>query len=78
MKIKLIPILLGFAFLITAPMSEAQISIGVGVGVNPCGYNYYNSCPVYAPPVGVYLGGGAWGGDHRDHGRGHARGHGRR
>jgi len=80
MKIKLIPALLGFAFLTAAPMSQAQI--GVSIGFNTCGYNYYQSCPVYAPPVGVYLGGGSWGGDHRDHhdrrDRGHDRGHDRR
>jgi len=67
MKIKLIPVLLGFALLAAAPLSQAQIGVTIGVG-GGCN-NYYQSCPVYAPPVGVYFGGGSWGSDHRDRGR---------
>ena len=74
MKIKLLTCVVGLLIATAAPLSQAQI--GVSIGVNTCNYNgYYQPCGVYAPPIGVYLGGGYWGGDHRDHGdRGHRRG----
>jgi len=73
MKLKLLAILLGTLIITAAPASQAQIAISVGV--NGCGYSYYyQGCPAYAPPIGVYFGGGAWGNDrhyrggNRDHG----------
>lgn len=70
MKIKLLTCLVGFLIVTAAPVSNAQVS--VSLGFNNCGYNgLYQTCPVYGPPVGVYLGGGSWGrGDHRDDHRG--------
>jgi hypothetical protein len=73
MKIKLLACLVG-AFIVTAaPVSEAQVA--VSVGFNTCNDGYYQSCPVYAPPIGVYFGGGSWGGDRHGHNRGDRRGY---
>jgi hypothetical protein len=64
MKIKLLTCLVGLVIATAAPLSQAQV--GVSIGFNTCNYNgYYQSCAVYAPPVGVYFGGGSWGGDRR-------------
>jgi len=77
MKIKLLLASAGLLMLSVAPVSNAQVAFSVGVGVNTCGYpGAYYSCPVYAPPVAVYLGGGGWGG--RDDHRGGRGGHGGR
>ena len=73
MKIKLLTCLVGFLIVTAAPVSNAQVS--VSLGFNNCGYNgLYQTCPVYGPPVGVYLGGGSWGGDHRGYHRDDRRG----
>ena len=67
----------GFLALVAAAPASAQVA--VSLGINPCGYpTVYQACPYYGPPVGVYVGGGAWGGDRgwrgdRDH-RGDHRG----
>ena len=78
MKIKLSSWLVGLLIVMAAPASQAQVAISLGF--NTCNYNgYYQSCPAYGPPVGVYFGGGSWGGDRRGHDRFHDRGdHGRR
>ncbi len=53
---------LGLLALTAAAPASAQVS--VNLGINPCGYPVvYQTCPYYGPPVGVYVGGGAWGGD---------------
>jgi hypothetical protein len=71
MKLKLLSCIVGVLIVSAAPASQAQITIGLGF--NTCNYNgYYQSCPNYGPPAGVYFGGGHWGGDRRD--RGHDRG----
>lgn len=62
MKIKLLSALVGVLIVTAAPASFAQV--GISLGFNTCNYNgYYQSCPAYGPPVGVYFGGGSWGGD---------------
>jgi len=77
MKIKLLTVFMGLLLLAMAPASNAQIAISLGF--NSCGYQgYYQTCPGYGPPVGVYLGGGGWGGggrDYHDHDRNHDRNH---
>ena len=61
MKTKLITAFLGLLISVIAPISNAQVV--VGFGFDSCGYpGYYQTCPAYGPPVGVYLGGGGWGG----------------
>jgi len=67
MKIKLLSCLVGVLIVTAAPASQAQVA--VSLGFNTCNYNgYYQSCPAYGPPVGVYFGGGSWGGDrHREY-----------
>ncbi|PRC91454.1 hypothetical protein S2091_3869 [Solimicrobium silvestre] len=76
MKLKFISLLFAVLALMITPVTNAQVRIGVGIGVNTCGYPaLYQACPYYAPPVGVYVGGGYWG-VHRGNGpRGHDRGH---
>ena len=70
--------LLSFGLLALTAAAPASAQISVNLGFNPCGYpSIYQSCPTYGPPVGVYVGGGAWGGDrgwrgNRDHDRGHS------
>ena len=65
-----------FGLLALTAAAPASAQVTVNLGINPCGYpSVYQSCPNYGPPVGVYVGGGAWGGDrgwrgNRDHGRG--------
>ena len=73
--------LLGTLIITASPASQAQV--GITFGINSCGYSYYyQGCPVYAPPIAVYFGGGAWGSDRHYRGdrRVHAgnRGHGGR
>ncbi len=75
MKIKLLLIAVGLLLLSAAPVSNAQV--GISFGFNSCGYpGYYYSCPGYGPPVGVYLGGGGWGGGGHDYHGGGRGGHG--
>lgn len=62
MKRFLISPLLGLVLVAVVPASHAQV--GVDFNFNTCGYpGYAYTCPVYGPPIGVYFGGGAWGGD---------------
>lgn len=56
--------LLSFGLLALGASAPASAQISVNLGINPCGYPAaYQSCPNYGPPVGVYVGRGAWGGD---------------
>ncbi|MFZ6849405.1 hypothetical protein [Undibacterium sp. RuRC25W] len=80
MKMKLIAAILTLCGVVAAPVSNAQII--VGFGFDSCGYpGYYQTCPAFGPPTGVYLGGGGWGrgADSRDEHRVERRGssHGR-
>ena len=70
---------LSFGMLAVTGASSASAGVSIDVGIGGCGYPaYYPTCPYYAPPVGVYLGGGNWGGDRGWHGgdRGHGGGRG--
>ena len=69
MKKTLITASISLLLLGVAPASNAQV--GLTFGFNTCGYPAYNDyCPSYAPPVGIYFGGGTWGDDRRFHGGG--------
>ena len=47
-----------------AATSSASAQISINLGINPCGYPpFYQTCPYYRAPVGVYMGSGNWGGD---------------
>src|ERR1700744_3600169 len=72
-----------FAFLIfsAAPKSQAQVSVGIGIGAEPvCPYGYYGYAPYRCAPYGyygpewfnggVFIGAGRW-----HHGPEHFYGH---
>ena len=49
--------------------SASSARIAVNIGVNTCGYPVvYQVCPVYQPPLAIYLGGGRWGDDRANRG----------
>jgi hypothetical protein len=76
MKFKFISLLIGGIVLTATSSSQAQI--GISFGINTCGYpSLYQTCPYYDPPIGVYLGGGNWGGG-REYRNGGNHGHGDR
>jgi hypothetical protein len=73
MKKAIVALAFGVVALTAASTANAQIR--VNVGINPCGYPViYQTCPYYAPPAAVYLGGGSWGGDRGRRGGGRAGG----
>ena len=45
----------GFCLTVTAPRMEAQVSVGVNIGVAPdCPYGYYDAPPYGCAPYGYY------------------------
>ena len=65
MKTKFLTLVLGIAIAGATSVSQAQVTIGFGF--DSCGYpGYYQTCPAYGPPEGIYLGGGDWGHGRQD------------
>jgi hypothetical protein len=45
----------GFCFVVTAPKIQAQVSVGINIGVAPaCPYGYYDTTPYACAPYGYY------------------------
>ena len=48
-------LLMAFGMTVTAPRTQAQVSVGVDVGVAPdCPYGYYDYAPYACAPYGYY------------------------
>ncbi|HEV7967128.1 MAG TPA: hypothetical protein VGP19_06150 [Candidatus Acidoferrales bacterium] len=45
----------GICFMVTAPKMEAQVNVGINIGVAPeCPYGYYDTAPYACAPYGYY------------------------
>jgi len=82
MKPKISSIIFATLALMFVSVSNAQVSVNIGIG-SSCGNPFSPPCPYYDAPAAVYVGGGDWGGrrggwEHRGDWRGHDRGHGAR
>jgi hypothetical protein len=45
----------GICIMVTAPKTEAQVSIGINIGAAPeCPYGYYDAAPYACAPYGYY------------------------
>ena len=54
-KILILAAVVGASFTVAAPRADAQVSVGVDVGVAPeCPYGYYDVAPYNFAPAGYY------------------------
>ncbi|MFZ6862740.1 hypothetical protein ACO0K7_08905 [Undibacterium sp. Ji67W] len=75
MKTKFLTAIFGLFIVAATPLTHAQVIIGFGF--DSCGYpGFYQTCPAFGPPAGIYLGHGGWGRGRRDF-RGGSRNEGR-